>query len=81
MGNREEGMEVAHSNGVRATILGFGSIECLLPSVSSQSKYQLGYAAVPHYDVYMDIRHQGVGRCSPCLINVPFPRRLRLCIA
>ena len=78
MGDREEGMKVAYSNGVRATILGFGIIECLLLSVSSQSKYLFGYAAVPHDDVYMDIRHESVGRCSPCLINVPFPRRLRL---
>ncbi len=62
MGDREEGMEVAHSNGVRATILGFEIIECLLPSVSSQSEHLLGHAAVPHDDVYMDIRHKSVGR-------------------
>lgn len=80
MGNGE-GMEFAHSNGVRATMLGFETIECLLPSVSSRSKNLLGCAAVPHDDVDMDVRHESIGRCPPCLINVPFPRRLRLCIA
>ena len=81
VGDREEGMEVAHSNGVRATILGFEVIECVLPSVSSQNKHLFGYTVVRHDNVYMDIRHESIGRCSPCLIKVPFPRRLRLCIA
>ena len=81
MGDGEEGMEVAHSKGVRATTSGFEIVECLLPFVSTRSKYQLGYAAVPHDDIYMDIRHESVGWCSPCLVNVPFLRRLRLCIA
>ena len=35
MGNQEDGVEVAHSNGVRATISGFGIRDCLLPFVSS----------------------------------------------
>ena len=39
MGDGEEGMEVAHSKGVRATMLGFEIVECLLPSVSTRSKY------------------------------------------
>lgn len=58
MGDGEEGMEVAHSKGVRATMLGFEIVECLLPSVSTRSKYQFWCAAVPHDDVNLDIRHE-----------------------